>query len=181
MSAARFIRPMHPKTAILPRPESIQRILALGWVAQLKIHGHRAQVHIPADENQPMVAFNRQGKPHQRALPPQMIKELSRLLRPEKDWNVVDAEWIKPEAKLYLFDFVKREGKLLRELTFPERWKLLPFDYLSPSLMTLSIIRDQQGCLKALASPKAHIEGVVFKSSKTPGFADTSIIRCRKK
>ena len=71
-----FMRPMHPKTEIRPTSEAIQKILAAGWVAQLKIHGHRAQIHIPSDSSEELIAYNRQGQVHKKALPPLMASEL---------------------------------------------------------------------------------------------------------
>jgi hypothetical protein len=180
-SSSRFIRPMHPKTSILPLPQSIQKVLESGWIGQLKIHGHRAQIHVPSDPRLDMIAFNRQGRRHRKELSDSMKSELRRLFQPRKGWNVIDAEWLKPDDKLYVFDFIKREGILLRHLTFPERWKLLPRAYLSPSMETLALIKDLDSCLKSLASRKIAVEGLVFKSTTTPGFLDTSIIRCRRR
>ena len=180
VAASVFLRPMHPKTTILPRPDAIQRILAQGWVAQLKIHGHRAQVHVPAKESQPILIYNRQGNLHRKAVSEEMDSELRRLFTPDKGWNVLDAEWLKDEDRLFVFDFVKKDGVLLRTLAFPERFKLLPRNFISPRLSVLPLIPDLAGCLKALASPEPHIEGIVLKSKRTPGFSDTSIIRCRK-
>lgn len=176
-----FLRPMHPKTAIRPDPQAIQRILALGWVAQLKIHGHRAQIHIPADESAEIIAFNRHGSRHKKALSPSIQKELRRVFAPKEGWNVIDTEWLKPEDKIYVFDIIKQEGKLLRHLAFPQRWKLLPRAYLSPHLSTLPLLTTQAECLKALASNAPHVEGLVFKAGTRAGFADSSILRCRKR
>jgi hypothetical protein len=181
LAVSPFIRAMHPKTEIRPLPDSIQRTLALGWVAQLKIHGHRAQVHIPESLEKPILVYNRHGKLHRKALSPAIISELRRLFQPSEGWNVIDAEWIKPEDKLFVFDFLRKDGKVLRALTFPERWKKLPRLYLSPHLSTLPLIKDLAGCMKALQSKSESVEGLVFKSATSPGFSDTSIVRCRKK
>lgn len=176
-----FIRPMHPKTGIRPVPEAISRILDSGWVAQLKIHGHRAQIHVPADRDEPIWVFNRHGAQHKKLMPEPMVAEIRRVFTPTTGWNVVDAEWIKGEDKLYVFDFLKRDGELLRKMPFPQRWQLLPRLYLSPHIQTLPLIRDLKGCLEALDERQPHIEGLVFKSLTSPGFADTSIIRCRRR
>jgi len=175
-----FIRAMHPKAQVRPYPESIQKILEKGWIAQTKIHGHRAQLHVPADESLSVRAYNRQGNLHKLALAPKIEAEIRRVFAPKLGWNVLDAEWLKPEKKIFVFDFLKKEGKLLRHLTYPERWKLLPRAYLSPHLQTLPLIQDLKGCLAILQKDEPHIEGLVFKSSTTPGFSDTSIVRCRK-
>ena len=172
---------MHPKTAIRPDPAAISRILAAKWVGQLKIHGHRAQIHIPASASEAVIAYNRHGKKHKKALPGPMEKELRRIFGPNSGWNVIDAEWLKGEDKIFVFDLLKREGDVLRRLTFPERWKGLPRDFISPFVSVLPLIRDLSGCLKALQSNDPAVEGLVFKSMGTPGFSDTSIVRCRKR
>jgi len=180
MSSA-YIKAMHPKTEILPEPEAISRILNNGWVGQLKIHGHRAQIHIPADPDEALIAYTRQGKRHSLALPVPMIKELCRLFRPETGWNVIDAEWLKSKKKLFIFDFLKQEGTVLRSKTFPERFDLLPRAFLSPHLSVLPLLRDLPSCLKAIGAKAPHIEGLVFKSTRSTGFSDTSVVRCRKR
>jgi ATP-dependent DNA ligase len=174
-----FMRPMHPKTEIRPTAESIQKILDAGWVGQLKIHGHRAQIHIPSEESEEVFAYNRQGQLHKKVIPPVMLSELRRVFTPAHGWNVIDAEWIKSEEKLFIFDFLKKDGKSLGRLNFQDRWKMLPRAYLSPSMQTLPVLSSLAQCLNALAKPEAYIEGLVFKSS-SPGFEDTSIIRCRR-
>ncbi len=181
MPSSLFIKAMHPKSEISPDAQSIERVLKMGWVGQLKIHGHRAQIHIPSDPKEKPIAYNRQGRKHKLALPPSMVKELYRLFRPEKGWNVIDAEWLKPEEKLYVFDFLKKDGEIQRPKTFPERWALLPRAFLSPHIQVLPLFRDLPACLKAMATPGDHIEGLVFKSTSSTGFSDTSIVRCRRK
>jgi ATP-dependent DNA ligase len=175
-----YIRAPHPKTGILPNPSSIKRILDQGWVGQLKIHGHRCQLHIPATGKK-IIAYNRQGKPHALPLAPKIVDEILRLFQSRTGWNVIDAEWLKPEEKIFVFDFLKQDDVLLNKLPYPERWEKLPRAYLSPHLQTLPLVRDLKGCLAALESTDDKIEGLVFKSLTRPGFADTSIIRCRKR
>jgi len=178
--ASPFLRPMHPKTGIRPRPDTIQRVLQSGWVAQLKIHGHRAQIHVSSNPSEPVLVYNRQGRFHKKVMPTEMVTEVRRIFSPKKGWTVIDAEWLKGEDKLYVFDIMKKEGELLRKFTFPERWKLLPRLYLSPHVMTLPLIKGLEECLEALKGSEPHIEGLIFKSLTTPGFSDTSIIRCRR-
>ncbi len=161
-------------------PDAMQRILDAGWVAQLKIHGHRVQLHVPADASKPLRALNRQGQTHRKVIPPSMDSEIRRLFQPKEGWNVVDAEWLKDEGKIFVFDLLRHEGEVLRRLTFPERYERLPRLYLSPHLSTLPIIRDLKGCLEALKNDRPYIEGLVFRSLTTIGFGDTGIIRCRK-
>jgi ATP-dependent DNA ligase len=177
--ASPFIRAMHPKTEVRPHPEVVQRILSSGWIGQLKVHGHRAQLHVSSEGV--VIAYTRMGKIHTKILPDPMLSEIRRLFHPKSGWNVIDSEWVKSENKLYVFDFLKKEGEVLRGLTYPERWKLLPRAYLSPNIVTLPLIKDLKGCMLVLEHPPSHIEGLVFKSSTTKGFADTAIVRCRIK
>lgn len=173
---------MHPKTEIRSDPESMQKILNAGWVAQLKIHGHRAQIHISGRDADPIRVYNRQGQLHKMELSDLMQSELRRVFGPQVpgEFNVLDAEWLKPEGKIFVFDLLKQDGKLLRHLPFKERYKLLPRAYLSPVLQTLPLLQTLEECQAAMVRPEEWIEGLVFKSS-APGFEDTSIIRCRKK
>ena len=179
LSSSLFIKAMHPKTEIRPDPESMRKVLENGWIGQLKIRGHRAQIHIPSDPKKKPIAYTRQGRRHTVTLPAAMVKEIDRLFRPEKDWNVIDAEWLKKADKLFVFDFLKSEGTLLSAKTFPERHALLPRHFISPHVSVLPLLRDLSACQGAIATPKAHIEGLVFKSSTSIGFSDTSIVRCR--
>lgn len=179
-SPSPYLRAPHPKSGIRPLPEAIQRILDAGWVAQLKVHGHRVQIHVPADASKPLRTLNRQGRSHRKVMPASMVSEVRRLFQPKNGWNVVDAEWLKDDGKIFLFDLLRHEGEVLRRLTFPERYELLPRLYLSPHLSTLPLIRDLKGCLEALKNDRPYIEGLVFRSLTTLGFGDTAIIRCRK-
>lgn len=180
--ASPFIRAMHPKSAILPKRDAIAKILALGWAGQLKVHGHRAQIHISANPNDEMIAYNRHGVPHKKLLPPKVAKEIRRVFAPKAGWNVIDTEWLKPADKLFVFDILKKEGEILRKLTYAERHALLPREYLSPHLKTLPLLTSLEKCLAVLENDDLeHSEGLVFKALKTPGFLDTSIIRCRRK
>ena len=181
MAPSSFIRPMHPKTEILPDAPAIRQTLARGWIGQMKVHGHRAQIHIPASSESPILAYTRQGKFHKKALSPSMQKELLRLFRPAKNWNVIDAEWLKEEERLLVFDFLKNEGETLYLRTFPERWALLPRAFLSPHVAVLPLLRDLPACLKVMNSDNPHCEGLVFKSTTSAGFSDTSIVRCRRR
>ena len=181
MAPSPYIPSMHPKTEILPDPSAISKILEAGWVGQLKVHGHRAQIHIPADPREGLIVYNRQGKRHAKELSPSMTQEILRLFHPNKGWNVVDAEWLKPEKKIFVFDFLKHEGETLWLRTYPERWSFLPRAFLSPHLAVLPLLRDLTSCLKVLRSMDPHSEGLVFKSTTSVGFSDTSIVRCRRR
>src|SRR5262245_59399349 len=78
MPASPFIKAMHPKAEIRPDAVAIEKILGMGWVGQLKIHGHRAQIHVSADENESPIIYNRQGKRHAIDFTASMEKELMR-------------------------------------------------------------------------------------------------------
>ncbi|MDQ3233177.1 MAG: hypothetical protein M3Q07_15270, partial [Pseudobdellovibrionaceae bacterium] len=129
MIGPKHIRPIHPKSEISPTRDAISRILELGWWGQVKIHGHRAQIHIPSDDHDHVVIFNRQGQPHRKVLPPDALREVSRIFRPKSGWNVIDAEWLKADDRLFVFDFLKREDHILDAVTYGERYALLPRVY----------------------------------------------------
>ena len=175
-----FIRPIHPKTEIRPTAEAMSKILKAGWVAQLKIHGHRAQIHIPPNPNEDLLAYNRQGQLHKKSIPDLLASEIRRIFAGNQHWNVIDAEWTKSDDKLYVFDLLKQEGLLLSRLNFTQRWKMLPRAFISPSIQKLPILTTLGQCLEALKDPRDFIEGLVFKSP-SPGFEDSSIIRCRRR
>lgn len=177
MPSSIYIPAMHPKTEIAPTRASIEKTLKAGWLGQTKIHGHRAQIHLSANE---VIVYNRQGRPHAKALSPDITAELRRLLAPTEGFNVFDAEWLKPENKIYLFDLLKQDGQLLNRLTYRERHARLPRAYISKHVSTLPILTTVERCLEVLADPDPLVEGLVFKADRK-GFADTSIVRCRKR
>lgn len=177
----RFIRTMHPKTEIQPDPVAIKRILQQGWVGQEKIHGHRVQIHLPPDPQATMRAFNRHGNEHRRALDECLQEELRRLFGPLDEWLVLEAEWLKPQKQLFLFDLIKKDNKVLHRSTYTERYELLPQVYRSDHIATLPLLRTAERCLDVLDQQRPKFsEGLVFKSTTTRGFADTAIIRCRR-
>jgi len=181
VSQSVFIKAMHPKTEISPTQPAVEKILKAGWVGQMKIHGHRAQIHMSADDSKPIVAYNRQGRPHQMLLPDKIGRELRRIFDLEEGWTVIDAEWLKPKNKLFIFDILKLNDKLLRRMSYAERYALLPKSYISPFVKTLPLLSTSEKCMSVLASPEEYIEGLVFKSLTSKGFEDTSIVRCRKR
>jgi hypothetical protein len=176
-----FIKAMHPKTEISPTQASVEKILKAGWLGQMKIHGHRAQIHLSANPKDDPIAYNRQGRPHKMLLPIEITQELRRIFNLESGWTVIDSEWLKPEGKLFLFDILKRDDKVLRSLTYQQRYAFLPKSYISPHIKTLPLLDTTEKCMKVLESKEEHIEGLVFKSPTTKGFEDTAIIRCRKR
>jgi ATP-dependent DNA ligase len=175
-----FIAAPHPKTIVAPTRPAMQKVLDAGWWGQMKIHGHRAQIHIAADESLPPIAYTRQGRPHTVPLPKEFLSELRRLLAPKNGYSAVDAEWLKPAGKLYLFDYLKHNGQVLSAYTYAERYQLLPRVYRSSCIETLPILRSAEECLEVLARSEPWVEGLVFKSPTTVGFRDSAIVRCRK-
>src|SRR5690348_6255956 len=88
-----FIKAMHPKTEIRPTHEAIAKILEAGWIGQMKVHGHRAQIHVSADPDETPLIYNRHGQRHAKPITPKIAAEIQRLFRPDTGWNVIDAEW----------------------------------------------------------------------------------------
>jgi ATP-dependent DNA ligase len=172
---------MHPKTEIRPTPDAVEKILRKGWVGQMKVHGHRAQIHISADAEVETIVYNRQGRKHAIELSEEIVRELSRILPLNEGWTVLDAEWLKPEKKIFLFDVLKLDGKSLRSLTYEERYKLLPRAFISPHVKTLPLLPTLGKCMEVLGSQEEYVEGLVFKAPNSKGFEDTSIIRCRRR
>lgn len=179
MPASNYIKAMHPKTEIRPTAAAVDKILKAGWAGQLKIHGHRAQVHINAHEAIAPIVYNRQGREHKMLLPDSITRELRRIFDLEDGWTAIDGEWLKPEGLLYIFDILKLNGKILRSETYAERYARLPKSFISPSVKALPLLTSSAKCLEVLQSEDSHIEGLVFKALNSKGFEDTSIVRCR--
>lgn len=178
--SSRFLRPMHPKTEVRPDISVIKRILNRGWCAQVKMHGHRAQIHISSDPNKDLLVYNRQGALHKKTMEPKLVNALRALFSPKQGWNAIDAEWLKPEQKIYVFDYLMYQDKVLSDLTYAQRWDILPRVFSSDCIHVLPLIHSASDCMDVLNSTDEKIEGLVLKSLGTPGFQDTSIIRCRK-
>ena len=145
--ASNYIRAMHPKTEIRPTRESIEKILKAGWIGQMKVHGHRAQVHLSVDPKKEPIVYNRQGRPHKKLLPDTITGELRRIFDLETDWTVIDAEWLKPEGLLFIFDILKLDGKSLRPMSYAERFALLPKSYISPHVKLLPVLTTVSKCI----------------------------------
>ena len=92
----------------------------------------------------------------------------------------MDAEWLKKERKLYIFDFLKKDDKLLGSLNYEERYRLLPGDFISPHIEILPVLKTPGDCMDVLEDSRPWIEGLVFKSPFSVGFQDTSVVKCRK-
>lgn len=181
VTSSNYIKAMHPKTEIRATQDAVEKILKAGWVGQMKIHGHRAQVHLSANASDKPIVYNRQGRPHKKLLPDSITTELRRIFDLDADWTVIDCEWIKPQGLLYIFDILKQDGKSLRPLSYADRYALLPKSYISPQVKALPLVTTVLKCMEILANPDEHIEGLVFKSLSAKGFEDTSIVRCRKR
>lgn len=176
-----FIRSMHPKTQIKPEESAMRRILDQGWWAQMKIHGHRAQIHLASSNGEPtLIAYTRKGSLHTKEVPEELKGEIFRLFSPKEGWSAIDCEWVKSQGKLYLFDYLKKDGHVLRSLNYRERYEMLPQVYQSDLIETLPVYKSVRQCLEVLFSPNPLVEGLVFKSTHSPGFSDTAIVRCRK-
>lgn len=173
-----FIRAIHPKSAIPPERAAIKKLLDAGWWGQVKINGHRTQVHIPCDSSLPLFAYTRQGTLHKKKFSPLMAKDLRRLFTPQTGWTVIDAEWHKSTERLYVFDMLRFNGKPLDSYTYKERYDLLPRVYASETIETLPLLKTAEQCMDLLSSRDERIEGLVFKFPSTEGFDDTLIIRC---
>ncbi len=155
--------------------------LTSAWAFASTYRLDRRLRHVPADPKTPILVFNRQGDLHKKAVSPALDAEIRRVLAPQADWSAIDAEWLKADDRVFLFDFLKREGRSLETMPYEERWALLPRVYRSPFLETLEIFRTADKCLEALARTETWVEGLVFKSLKAPGFSDASVVRCRKR
>ncbi len=180
MTTSKFIRAMHPKTEIKPQRAAIENVLKAGWWGQLKIHGHRAQIHIPSHPSAELDAYNRQGRIHAKLLPPALAAELRRLFQPARGVTVIDCEWLKGEDRLFVFDMLRHAGDLLEDSTYAERYELLPRVYASPHIETLGVLKTVPSCLAVLETVQPHIEGLVFRAPFVRGFLDTAIVRCRR-
>lgn len=175
-----YIKSMHPKTEVRPDRAAIRRILDGGWVGQAKIHGHRAQIHVPSNPAEDTLVYNRQGQLHAKTLSKRIDAEVRRLFAPTEGWTVIDGEWLKPEDRLFVFDILKRQGRLLADYTYEQRYELLPRIFSSDCVEVLPLLRTADKCMEALASEDDLVEGIVLKALTTPGFRDTSVVRCRK-
>ena len=165
-----FIKTYHPKKSILPDRDAIKRILNAGWVTQAKMDGARAQIHILDGK---VINYTRRGTLHTSKLSQEIVGQLLELFSPG---DVVEGEWLRSQQTLYLFDMIKTEGTVLKQLNYFDRYNKLPRCYGPVSL--LPIVTDLDQAMQILDSDDT--EGLVFKSLTSKGFSDTSIVRCRK-
>src|SRR4051794_8558577 len=71
-----FIRVPRPRAQILPTPEAVARILGAGWTGQVNIRANHLQIHIPSNEENPVVIYNPTSHPHRRKMPDLVLLEL---------------------------------------------------------------------------------------------------------
>jgi ATP-dependent DNA ligase len=171
----RFIRPIHPKTSILPTREAIAKVLSNGWVAQAKINGRRNQLHVGSDGS--LRAFTRQGTPHTLMMPKGLKDDLIDVLRPAEGTNVVDSEWYTQTNEVFTFDMLAKDGVVLQSLRYDERHALLPA---TAGRVHLLPFLDLEQAVTLIETGDEVIEGIVLKSPSSTGFSDTSVIRCRR-
>ena len=105
---------------------------------------------------------------------------MCRIFRQDHGWSVIDAEWLKADDRLFVFDFLKRGDRPLDGQTYADRYALLPRVYASSKIVTLPPLKTLEQCLAVMADPAPYVEGLVFKAPLTRGFADSAIVRCRR-
>lgn len=165
-----YIKIYHPKKSMQPTRETIQTVLGAGWVAQAKKNGYRCQIH-RTDEG--LKNYTRQGSLHTRQLPLEIQEQLMAVL---PVGTAVVGEWVHHEGRLYLFDLIKKDGKILDRDSYEERYKLLP-DVVG-IVSVLPLLRDTDKAFSELQ--KESNEGLVFKTLFGKITDDNSIIRCRR-
>lgn len=165
----------HPKKTLKPESGAIEPYLDKGWVWQKKINGRRLQIVIlPTGE---LEFWTRSGTPHTWKVPEEIVKAFQQLYMPTKGWNTIEGEWVK--GKVYLFDILVLEGKLLSNLCYTERHKILNKPFIFPFLSVLPYSTSLKEAIKTLKCTDPMIEGVVLKSPY-PGLGDHNIVRCRR-
>lgn len=175
----KFMKQQHPTSGIQPDAETIKRIMATGWVGQKKINGRCAQIHVAATGE--VIAYTRHGDRHTLPLSQSIQQKLVQHFAPSQGFNVIVGEWQPTIKMLFTFDTLAQEGERLDGLTFPERFKLLPRDFIDPEIQVLPLIKTLAAAMKVFESEDPYVEGMVFKSSTSKGWPDSAIIRCRRK
>ena len=174
-----FLQAQHPKSSVEPTRTSVEKMLGAGYLAQRKVNGHRAQIHISADGR--LVAFTRSGTKHTRNFTQATTEHLVTNFKPDKGWTILDAEWQKQEDKVYLFDLLQVGSELFSNKSFEERYTMLRDQFtIGPGVGFLVLLKDVASCLSMLGDPSPFTEGLVWRLVKSPGFHDSSILRCRK-
>ena len=176
-----FIDPQHPKAETPPNEEDIADLIRWGWWGQKKVDGYRCQIHITAKGE--ITYYTRQGNIHTRAVPAILTEQLLRHLKPAVGVSVFESEWQRQQEKIYLFDVLKLEDKLLEKKNFAERHQILRKDlfFIEPNIEFLPIYKSVRQCMQILKKDEEWIEGLVFKLPHNPGWQNDAIQRCRIK
>ena len=170
----RFLTPQHPKTSLAPTEKTVARYLADGWWGQRKVNGRRAQVHV---EGELVQLWTRQGTVHTTVATEQLRDELRRYVG-GRTYTVLDGEWL--QGKLYLFDILRSDGRLLNNLNYRDRYELLKEPFISPVIQVLPVYRTARQCWQELQSKDPGGEGLVFRDPRARGWFDGAIVRCRR-
>jgi ATP-dependent DNA ligase len=175
-----YIKTQHPIGTILPTNQNvILWMTEKKWIAQAKINGRKAQIHI---SNNNVIFYTRQGNLHSAHISQELKDSIIKWFSSEKE-TVIEAEFIPQQQKIFVFDLVVDNGELLRNITYPERHELLTKnkpDILGKNIQILPILSSVISAQKLLLENNPIIEGLVFKSQIGIGFSDNFIIRCRK-
>lgn len=179
-SQSRYIKGPHPKASIPPKSEIIKEFLSLGWIFQQKINGRRIQIHIPRCPIKEIICYTRQGSLHTIPLSSNIQDVIRAYYAPKQgEWNVLEGEFVPQLDKVFLFDVLVHEDKLLTHLNFKSRHSLLKRAFISPYLSILKTFTSIKDAVRILAGKEDWIEGIIFKSDSI-GFDDRSVVRCRK-
>lgn len=175
-----FIQAQHPKGELPPTEDSVSKYIRWGWWGQKKINGYRCQIHISSKSE--VFYFTRQGRLHTRKVPEIVNEQLLRHLIPTKGFNTFDAEWQRQQETIYLFDVLKLENKLLQNLTYAERYKILRKDlfFIEPNVKFLPVYKSVRQCMQVLNKDDVWVEGLVFKLPDIQGWDNDAIQRCTK-
>lgn len=173
--ASDFIKTYHPKKSIQVDANDFQRFFNMGWIAQLKANGDRAQIHILEDEK--YICYNRQGNQHTKWLPKEIYTPLFEHFRPG---DVIEAEWLKDAKKLMIFDFIYTVFGLssVYSASYEQRLKKLP-NIIDNHVSVLSMLYSLNDIDIVLGDKNA--EGLIFRDPKAYGITSEVLIRCRKK
>lgn len=165
----RYISTQHPKKSILFKPELVQKMLNMGWVAQPKYNGENVQVHVVGRN---IYAFSRHGR--SRKLSPEIEEDI---LNNFSDGFVFEAEYRNKANKLCIFDCIKTSNDgLMSSVPYIDRHSKLPL-LATPNVLVVPVL-SQIGRMKYWYE-HPETEGLVFKSG-SPGFSNSSVIRCRR-
>lgn len=179
---SKFIKCQSPGGSVLPRADTIGRILSSGWVAQKKMDGARTQVHISSSGI--IDVYTRHGSLHTKDMPDNIKQLLRQHFSSKIGWNVLDCEWLRHQDKLYIFDIMKWGDVSFHTLTYEERYKILSSHaIITPEVSILPLYTSIDKCLAVLqeAMDDKFLEGLVFKAYTSTGWSDTGMVRCRKK